>query len=169
MLFSAIQFVLSDEFNHLRAEQRQALLHEGTGPRVISAFVEIIFDNADGRIPVSDGYISRFLCLNALIISCFWECHQHKPLLPWCNFFTIMLQTGQIAPCPIQIWTKYADIYTLIDTWGSKSVYNIVILISASIIIFFIWLIFFRLTKMRCACGELLVPKKTSIFLIEKL
>lgn len=50
---TAIQFVLSDEFSHLRAEQRQALLHEGTGPRVISAFVEIIFDNQDGRIPVS--------------------------------------------------------------------------------------------------------------------
>ena len=51
-VFSAIQFVLSDEFSHLREEQRQALLHEGTGPRVISAFVEIIFDNSDNRIPV---------------------------------------------------------------------------------------------------------------------
>ena len=53
VFFSAIQFVLSDEFSHLREEQRQALLHEGTGPRVISAFVEIIFDNTDNRIPVS--------------------------------------------------------------------------------------------------------------------
>lgn len=50
----AIQFVLSDEFSHLREEQRQALLHEGTGPRVISAFVEIIFDNSDNRIPASN-------------------------------------------------------------------------------------------------------------------
>lgn len=50
--FYAIQFVLSDEFSHLRPEQRQALLHEGTGPRVISAFVEIIFDNTDNRIPI---------------------------------------------------------------------------------------------------------------------
>lgn len=25
---------------------------EGTGPRVISAFVEIIFDNSDNRLPV---------------------------------------------------------------------------------------------------------------------
>ncbi|XP_015607337.1 structural maintenance of chromosomes protein 3 [Cephus cinctus] len=50
--FYAIQFVLSDEFSHLRPEQRQALLHEGTGPRVISAHVEIIFDNADGRLPI---------------------------------------------------------------------------------------------------------------------
>lgn len=45
--------MLSDEFSHLRPEQRQALLHEGTGPRVISAFVEVIFDNSDNRIPVS--------------------------------------------------------------------------------------------------------------------
>jgi len=51
--YSAIQFVLSDEFSHLRPEQRQALLHEGTGPRVLNAYVEIIFDNTDGRLPVS--------------------------------------------------------------------------------------------------------------------
>ena len=49
---SAIQFVLSDEFSHLREEQRQALLHEGTGMRVLSAYVEIIFDNSDNRIPI---------------------------------------------------------------------------------------------------------------------
>lgn len=51
-LLIAIQFVLSDEFSHLRPEQRQALLHEGTGPRVVSAYVEIIFDNTDNRLPV---------------------------------------------------------------------------------------------------------------------
>ncbi|EDV20861.1 uncharacterized protein TRIADDRAFT_64300 [Trichoplax adhaerens] len=50
----AIQFVLSDEFSHLRPEQRQQLLHEGTGPRVVSAFVEIVFDNSDGRIPIEN-------------------------------------------------------------------------------------------------------------------
>merc|ERR1739838_593721 len=50
--FYAIQFVLSDEYSHLRPEQRQALLHEGTGPKVMSAFVEIIFDNPDGRLPI---------------------------------------------------------------------------------------------------------------------
>lgn len=44
--FSAIQFVLSDEFTHLRPEQRQNLLHEGVGQRLGSAYVEIIFDNA---------------------------------------------------------------------------------------------------------------------------
>lgn len=49
---TAIQFVLSDEFSNLRPEQRHALLHEGTGPRVASAYVEIIFDNRDNRLPV---------------------------------------------------------------------------------------------------------------------
>lgn len=51
--FYAIQFVLSDEFSHLRAEERQALLHEGTGARIISAYVDIVFDNSDNRLPVS--------------------------------------------------------------------------------------------------------------------
>ena len=50
--FYAIQFVLSDEFSHLRAEERQALLHEGTGARIISAYVDIVFDNSDNRLPV---------------------------------------------------------------------------------------------------------------------
>ncbi|XP_070387462.1 structural maintenance of chromosomes protein 3 isoform X2 [Dermacentor albipictus] len=55
---AAIQFVLSDEFSHLRPEQRQALLHEGTGPRVLNAFVEIIFDNSDNRLPVDKEEVS---------------------------------------------------------------------------------------------------------------
>jgi len=61
--FYAIQFVLSDEYSHLRPEQRQALLHEGTGPRVISAYVEIIFDNSDGRLPVDkdEVYLRRVI------------------------------------------------------------------------------------------------------------
>lgn len=50
---TAIQFVLSDEFSHLRADQRQALLHEGSGPRVVQAYVEIVFDNSDNRLPVN--------------------------------------------------------------------------------------------------------------------
>jgi len=61
--FYAIQFVLSDEYSHLRPEQRQALLHEGTGPRVISAYVEIIFDNSDGRLPIDkdEVYLRRVI------------------------------------------------------------------------------------------------------------
>lgn len=50
--FHAIRFVLSDLFHNLRAEDRQAFLHEGAGHQVLSAFVEIVFDNTDNRIPV---------------------------------------------------------------------------------------------------------------------
>ena len=50
--FKAIQFVLSDEYTNLKEEDRIALLHEGSGPKVMSGFVEIIFDNSDGRLPV---------------------------------------------------------------------------------------------------------------------
>lgn len=56
--FSAIQFVLSDEFTHLRPEQRQNLLHEGVGQRLGSAYVEIIFDNSDNRVPIDKEEIS---------------------------------------------------------------------------------------------------------------
>ncbi|CAJ0937278.1 unnamed protein product, partial [Mesorhabditis belari] len=49
--FFAIQFVLSEEFAHLRPEQRMSVIHEGTGPRISSARVEIVFDNSDRRIP----------------------------------------------------------------------------------------------------------------------
>ncbi|VDO21644.1 unnamed protein product [Haemonchus placei] len=53
--FFAIQFVLSDEFSHLRSEQRMGVLHEGTGPRINTARVEIVFDNSDRRIPAIEG------------------------------------------------------------------------------------------------------------------
>lgn len=49
--FAAIRFVLNDAYTRLGQEERQALLHEGTGQPSISAFVEIAFDNADGRFP----------------------------------------------------------------------------------------------------------------------
>ncbi|KAK8550756.1 hypothetical protein V6N13_119258 [Hibiscus sabdariffa] len=50
--FHAIRFVLSDLFQNLRSEDRHALLHEGAGHQVVSAFVEIVFNNSDNRIPV---------------------------------------------------------------------------------------------------------------------
>ncbi|GAB4824569.1 Structural maintenance of chromosomes protein 3 [Ancistrocladus abbreviatus] len=50
--FHAIRFVLSDLFLNLRNEDRHTLLHEGAGNQVLTAFVEIVFDNADNRIPV---------------------------------------------------------------------------------------------------------------------
>ena len=49
--FAAIRFVLSDAYTSMGKEERQALLHEGTGPAAMSAFVEIIFDNSDERFP----------------------------------------------------------------------------------------------------------------------
>ncbi|KAI6228153.1 Structural maintenance of chromosomes protein [Aphelenchoides besseyi] len=49
--FYAIQFVLSNEFNNLNQEQRNNILHEGTGQRVQLAKVEIVFDNSLHRLP----------------------------------------------------------------------------------------------------------------------
>ncbi len=49
--FDAVRFVLSDTFSSLRAEERVALLHEGAGASVLSAYVEMVFDNSDGRLP----------------------------------------------------------------------------------------------------------------------
>ncbi|XP_060168979.1 structural maintenance of chromosomes protein 3-like isoform X3 [Lycium barbarum] len=39
----AIRFIVSHLFHNLRSEERQALLHEGAGHPVLSAFVEIVF------------------------------------------------------------------------------------------------------------------------------
>jgi structural maintenance of chromosome 3 (chondroitin sulfate proteoglycan 6) len=53
--FHAIRFVLNvlnDSSGSLRQEERQRLLHEGAGHAVISSYVELVFDNSDGRLPV---------------------------------------------------------------------------------------------------------------------
>lgn len=50
--FNAILFVISDSYGTLRAETRKSLLHEGSGPAVLTAFVEIVFDNVDRRMPI---------------------------------------------------------------------------------------------------------------------
>lgn len=49
--FAAIRFVLGDAYTQMSREERQALLHEGSGSAVMSAYVEIIFDNSDDRFP----------------------------------------------------------------------------------------------------------------------
>nr|XP_018262378.1 chromosome associated protein [Kwoniella dejecticola CBS 10117]OBR84536.1 chromosome associated protein [Kwoniella dejecticola CBS 10117] len=50
--FSAIRFVLSDQYTKMNREERQRLLHEGTSKTTtLSAYVEIIFDNTDSRFP----------------------------------------------------------------------------------------------------------------------
>eukprot|EP00929_Paragymnodinium_shiwhaense_P047864 TRINITY_DN24279_c0_g1_i1.p1 TRINITY_DN24279_c0_g1~~TRINITY_DN24279_c0_g1_i1.p1 ORF type:complete len:1203 (-),score=481.65 TRINITY_DN24279_c0_g1_i1:342-3950(-) len=50
--FNAILFVISDHFGTLRAEMRKSLLHEGAGTAVATAFVELVFDNGDRRMPI---------------------------------------------------------------------------------------------------------------------
>ena len=51
--FDAIQFVLATGgFSTLRQEERQHMLHEGAGANVMAAFVEVVFDNSDGRLTV---------------------------------------------------------------------------------------------------------------------
>ncbi|PVU87668.1 hypothetical protein BB559_005949 [Furculomyces boomerangus] len=49
--FAAVRFVLSDAYNSMGREERQALLYEGAGSAAMSAFVEIVFDNSDHRFP----------------------------------------------------------------------------------------------------------------------
>eukprot|EP00940_MAST-03C_sp_MAST-3C-sp2_P002423 g2423.t1 len=49
--FDAIMFVLGDGSSNMRVEHRKKLLYD-EGSNVLSAFVEIIFDNSDGRLPV---------------------------------------------------------------------------------------------------------------------
>ncbi|KAG8952494.1 Structural maintenance of chromosomes protein 3 [Tulasnella sp. 424] len=50
--FAAIRFVLSDAYTAMTREERQALLHEGVSvATTLSAYVEIVFDNSDGRFP----------------------------------------------------------------------------------------------------------------------
>jgi structural maintenance of chromosome 3 (chondroitin sulfate proteoglycan 6) len=47
-IFSAIEFVLSNKYSSLRAEDRQRLLHEGSGSGIsqqLAAEVELTFDN----------------------------------------------------------------------------------------------------------------------------
>ncbi|GAA5861222.1 hypothetical protein JCM3774_002232 [Rhodotorula dairenensis] len=54
--FSAIRFVLSDAYTSLSREERQALLHDSGGAgggATMSAYVEIEFDNKDGRFPTN--------------------------------------------------------------------------------------------------------------------
>ncbi|CEP01172.1 unnamed protein product (mitochondrion) [Plasmodiophora brassicae] len=50
-VFAAIEFVLSNKYSSLRAEDRQRLLHEGSGRAVLAAYVELVFNNKDRRFP----------------------------------------------------------------------------------------------------------------------
>jgi structural maintenance of chromosome 3 (chondroitin sulfate proteoglycan 6) len=59
--FAAVRFVLGDAYHHMDREERQALLHEGSGSAVMSAYVEVCFDNSDERFPngKSEFYLRR--------------------------------------------------------------------------------------------------------------
>lgn len=71
--------MLSDAYTSLMREERQALLHDGStvggggGGATMSAFVEIEFDNSDGRFPTS---MYPFLLLSATRI---------RGILTWSN------------------------------------------------------------------------------------
>lgn len=56
--FNAVHFVLSQKYARISAEERQKLLHEGTGRGVMTAFVEVVFDNSDGRFPNDNKEVS---------------------------------------------------------------------------------------------------------------
>uniref|UniRef100_A0AAV1T4X9 Structural maintenance of chromosomes protein n=1 Tax=Peronospora matthiolae TaxID=2874970 RepID=A0AAV1T4X9_9STRA len=57
--FDAIRFgLLTSRFANLRPDERLALLHEGSGKHVMSAYVEIVFDNRDGRLPVDEAEVA---------------------------------------------------------------------------------------------------------------
>ncbi|GAX16037.1 structural maintenance of chromosome 3 [Fistulifera solaris] len=61
-LFDAVQFcLLAPRFANLRQEERQALLHEGSGSAAVNAYVEIVFDNSDHRFTLeqSDEVVLR--------------------------------------------------------------------------------------------------------------
>lgn len=55
--FHAIRFVLDDLFSSLSTEDRRALLHESVGHHVLSAYVEVVFDNSDNRLPTDRGEV----------------------------------------------------------------------------------------------------------------
>lgn len=55
--FAAIRFVLSDAYTHMTREERQGLIHEGSGT-VMSAYVEIVFDNTERRFPLQKDEIA---------------------------------------------------------------------------------------------------------------
>ena len=50
-LFAAIRFVLNDGDTRMSGDDRLALLHESSGNATLSAYVELVFDNVDGRFP----------------------------------------------------------------------------------------------------------------------
>ena len=55
--FDAIRFVLG-ESHDARASNRQTLLHDGEGEQNVSAYVEIVLDNSDDRLPMDTAEVT---------------------------------------------------------------------------------------------------------------
>ena len=52
--FSAIEFLLSEDYTNLTAQERSSMLSQSSsGQRILSAFVEIVFDNTSRRLDVN--------------------------------------------------------------------------------------------------------------------
>jgi len=67
-LFDAVQFaLLSPKFWSLRSEERQSLLHEGSGAAAVNAFVEIVFDNSDNRFSIDSSSTSDEVVLRRTV------------------------------------------------------------------------------------------------------
>lgn len=59
--------MLSEEFSHLKKDVQQSLMfYDSKQQVVVAASVEIIFDNTDGRLPVS----LRHIVIKVLILDC---------------------------------------------------------------------------------------------------
>ena len=56
--FAAIRFVLSNDYANLKREERQGLIHQGSGS-VMSASVEIVFHDPGHRIILPSGVAPR--------------------------------------------------------------------------------------------------------------
>lgn len=65
------------------------MFQEGTGPRVISAFVEIIFDNSDNRLPVSNCFFFFSNNVENFIVAAEFF-HVLKHLLLYLNFYNLI-------------------------------------------------------------------------------
>jgi len=53
-----LEFVLSSKYDLLRSEQRKRLLYDAGQSGVVSASVEIVLDNEDGRFPINEPMVS---------------------------------------------------------------------------------------------------------------
>ena len=56
--YTAISFVLLDDYSRLQQSDKKSLLYEGKGESAKTAYVEIIFDNSKRKIPIDTNEVS---------------------------------------------------------------------------------------------------------------